>query len=60
MKKYRVCYTEVYTGFKEIEANSEAEAMGKVTDLIECDELDPSKEYDGHEITVDSATEIEA
>ena len=57
--KYRVCYTEVFTGFKEIEANSEEEAMGKVTDLIECDELDPSKEYDGHEITVDYAEEAE-
>lgn len=59
MMKYRVCYTEVFTGFKEIEANSKAEAMGKVTDLIECDELDPSKEYDGHEITVDYAEETE-
>ncbi len=55
---YRVCYTEVFTGFKEIEANSEAEAMRKVTDLIECDELVPSSEYDGHEITVDYAEEV--
>ncbi len=59
MRKYRVSYTEVYTGFKEIEANSVEEAMGKVTDLIECDELVPSEEYDGHETTVDYAEEVD-
>jgi hypothetical protein len=32
--------------------------MRKVTDLIECDELVPSSEYDGHEITVDYAEEV--
>lgn len=58
MKKYQVCYTEVFTGFKEIEANSEEEAMGKVTDLIECDELVPTETYSGHEITVDFAEEL--
>lgn len=59
MKKYLVTYTETFTGQVEIEANSEAEAMGKVTDLIECDELVPTKKYDGHEVTVDYAEEFE-
>lgn len=59
MKKYLVTYTEIFTGQAKIEANSEAEAMGKVTDLIECDELVPTKRYNGHEVTVDCAEEVE-
>ena len=58
MKEYQVCYTEVFTGYKIVRANSEAEAMGKVTDLIECDELVPTETYSGHEITVDFAEEL--
>ena len=43
MKEYQVCYTEVFTGFKIVRANSEDEAMEKVTELIECDELVPTE-----------------
>lgn len=56
--KYNVTYTEVFTGQYEVEANSEEEAMQKVSDLIEADELVPSEKYDGHEITVDFAEEV--
>lgn len=55
---YNVCYTEVFTGFKEVEANSEAEAMEIVRGMIEQDELLPTETYDGHEITVDFADEV--
>ena len=58
MKEYQVCYTEVFTGYKIVRANSMEEAMKKVTDLIECDELVPTETYSGHEITVDFAEEL--
>lgn len=54
---YRVTYTEVFTGSKEVEANSQEEAMQIVNEMIEQDELIPSESYDGHEITVDYAKE---
>lgn len=59
MKTFLVNYTETFTGQVEVKAESESQAMGMVTDMIECDELVPSERYDGHEITVDYATEIE-
>ena len=58
MRKFMVNYTEVYTGQIEVEAESEDEAMDKVRDKINCDELDPTKMYDGHEVTVDFAEEV--
>ena len=54
---YRVTYTEIFTGSKEVEANSQEEAMQIVNEMIEQDELVPSESYDGHEITVDYAEE---
>lgn len=59
MKKYLVTYTETFTGTYEVEADSENEAIGKVEELIDSDELDPTEKYDGHEITVDYAEEYE-
>ena len=58
MKEYNVCYTEVFTGFKTVYANSEDEAINKLKDIIERNELVPSKDYSGHEITVDYAEEV--
>ena len=55
--EYRVNYTEVFTGQYLIEAESEEEAMDKVSELIDSGELVPSENYDGHEITVDLAEE---
>ena len=54
---YIVTYTETFTGSKEVEANSQEEAMQIVNEMIEQDELVPSESYDGHEITVDYAEE---
>lgn len=58
MKKFLVNYTETYTGQIEVEAKSKDEAMNKVRDKIDCDELDPTKNYDGHDVTVDFAEEV--
>ena len=58
MKKFLVTYTEIFTGQIEVKAKSKDEAMNKVRDKINCDELDPTKSYDGHEVTVDFAEEV--
>lgn len=58
MKKFLVTYTEVFTGQKEVIAESGEQAMEQVRQMIESDNLDPTNEYDGHEITVDYAEEV--
>lgn len=56
--KYRVTYTEVFTGTIDVDAKTKEDAMELVSDLIEKDELDPTETYNGHEITVDFAEEV--
>lgn len=58
MKTFLVNYTETFTGQVEVNAESEEEAMKIVNEQIESDELVPSQRYDGHDVTVDFATEI--
>ena len=56
--KYFVNYTETFTGQVEVEASSKDEAMEIVSTMIESDKLVPSERYDGHDVTVDFATEV--
>ena len=57
MKKYLVTYTETFTGQIEVEADNKEMANDKVCEMIDSDELDPTKRYDGHDVTVDFAEE---
>lgn len=56
--KYMINYTEIFTGQIEVEAESKELANDKVCDMIDSDSLIPSKQYDGHEITVDFVKEV--
>lgn len=55
--KYLVYYEEIFNGSTEVEATSEQEAIQIVKDKIESDEIEPTINYDGHEVSVNWAEE---
>ena len=57
--KYIVYYEEIFNGATEVEAASEQEAIQIVKDKIEADKIEPTKNYDSHEVSVNWAEEDE-
>ena len=55
MNKYLVTYTEIFTGQVEVEANNEEMANDRICEMIDSGELDPTKDFSGHNITVNLA-----
>ena len=55
MKKFLVNYKETFSGLIEVEADNEEMANDKICEMIDSGELDPTKDYGSHDITVNLA-----